>query len=176
MIFCQKHQKMKISQRVLPIDFCQKTLKNEDFVKDTPYEFLLKSTKTWKISKCVLPYYEFCHKTFRFQPEPFLNIGAVLKIWPLCRNFFFVVCFFLLHKPEAFFHANRCHELSHSPIQLDALSIMKNSAVACSFTLVFCTSQSDKKSLIRHHHHQMPFFGRIIMLLLVKMKKKLDFY
>jgi len=73
---------------------------------------------------------------------------------------------FLLHKPEAFFHANRCHELSHSPIQLDALSIMKNSAFVCSFTLVFCTSQSDKKSLIRHHYHQVPFFGRIIVLFL----------
>ena len=71
---------------------------------------------------------------------------------------------FLLHKPEAFFHANRCHELSHSLIQLDALSIMKNSAVACSFRLAFCTSQSDKKSLIRHHHHQVPFFRRIIVL------------
>ena len=47
---------------------------------------------------------------------------------------------FLLHKPEAFFHANRCHELSHLPIQLDALSIMKNSVVVCSFTVVFCTS------------------------------------
>ena len=71
---------------------------------------------------------------------------------------------FLIHKPEAFFHANRCHELSHSPIQLDTLSIMKNSAVACSFTLLLCTSQSDKKSLIRHHHHQVPFFRRIIVL------------
>ena len=68
------------------------------------------------------------------------------------------------HKPEAFFHANRCHELSHMPIQLDALLIMKNSAVACSFNLLLCTSQLDKKSLLGHHHHQVPFFRRIIVL------------
>ena len=83
-----------------------------------------------------------------------------------CWNYHWKQALFLLHKPEAFFHANCCHELSHSPIQLDALSIMKNSAVACSFTLVFCTSQSDKKSLIRHHHHQVPFLRRIIVLFL----------
>ena len=71
---------------------------------------------------------------------------------------------FLFHKPEAFFHANRCHELSHMPIQLDALLIMKNSAVACSLKLLLCNSQSNQKNLIRHHHHQVPFFRRIIML------------
>ena len=71
---------------------------------------------------------------------------------------------FLLHKPKEFFHANRCHGLSHSPIQLDTLAIMKNSAVACSFKLLFCTSESDKKSLIKHHHHQVPFLRRIIVL------------
>ena len=71
---------------------------------------------------------------------------------------------FLLHKPEAFFHANRCHELSHMPIQLDALLIMKNSAVACSLKLLLCTSQSDKKSFMKRHDHQPPFFRRKILL------------
>ena len=68
---------------------------------------------------------------------------------------------FLLQKPEAFFHANRCHEPSYSLIQFDALLIIWNSAVACSFTLLTCTSQSDKKSFMRRHHHQVPFFRRI---------------
>ena len=72
---------------------------------------------------------------------------------------------FLLQKPEAFFHANRCHEPSYSLIQFDALLIIWNSAVACSFTLLTCTSQSDKKSFMRRHHHQLPFSRRKIVLL-----------
>ena len=71
---------------------------------------------------------------------------------------------FLLQKPEAFFHANRCHEPSYSLIQFDALLIIWNSAVACSFTLLTCTSQSDKKSFMRRHYHQLPFFRRKILL------------
>ena len=71
---------------------------------------------------------------------------------------------FLLQKPEAFFHANRCHEPSYSLIQFDAQLIIWNSAVACSFTLLTCTSQSDKKSFMRRHHHQLPFFRRKIVL------------
>ena len=71
---------------------------------------------------------------------------------------------FLLQKPGAFFYANRCHEPSYSLIQFDALLIIWNSAVACSFTLLTCTSQSDKKSFMRRHHHQLPFFRRKIVL------------
>ena len=72
---------------------------------------------------------------------------------------------------------NKCHSFIYSCFKnqkhfsckslpwADTLSIMKNSAVASSFTWLICTSQSDKKSLIRHHHHQVPFFRRIIVLI-----------
>ena len=72
---------------------------------------------------------------------------------------------FLFQKPEAFFHANRCHEPSYLLIHFDALLIIWNSAVACSFTLLTCTSQSDKKSFMKRHDHQPPFFRRKILLL-----------
>ena len=71
---------------------------------------------------------------------------------------------FLFQKPEAFFHANRCHEPSYLLIHFDALLIIWNSAVACSFTLLTCTSQSDKKSFMKRHDHQPPFFRRKILL------------
>ena len=75
---------------------------------------------------------------------------------------------FLLHKPEAFFHANRCHELSHMPIQLDALLIYEE---FCSCLFVYFTSlylSIRQKRLIRHHHHQVPFLRRIIVLFQTK--------
>ena len=71
---------------------------------------------------------------------------------------------FLFQKPEAFFHANRRHEPSYLLIHFDALLIIWNSAVACSFTLLTCTSQSDKKSFMKRHDHQPPFFRRKILL------------
>ena len=75
-----------------------------------------------------------------------------------------IVSFILASETRSIFHANRCHEPSYSLIQFDALLIIRNSAVACSFTLLTCTSQSDKKSFMRRHHHQLPFFRRKVVL------------
>ena len=76
---------------------------------------------------------------------------------------------FLFQKPEAFFHTNRWHEPSYLLIHFDALLIIWNSAVACSFTLLTCTSQSDKKSFMKRHDHQLPFFRRKILLFIFKL-------
>ena len=72
---------------------------------------------------------------------------------------------FLLQKPEAFFHGNRCHEPSYSLIQLGAPLFIWNSAVACSVKLLTCTSQSDRKTFMRQHLHDLQHFWWIIWFL-----------
>ena len=102
----------------------------------------------------------FFHDSF---PPNFglLQIKFFLKLSLKIR---IILLFILASQTRSIFSCKCCHEPSHLPIQLDVLSIMKNSAIACSFTLLICISESDKKSLIRHHHHQVPFFRRIIVL------------
>ena len=135
----------------------------KNVVKNVKFSFLCSICIHWKFLKA-LSNWKFIAKNLAGRLATKCGVLQFKFYWNYHWKQALFFHLFLLHKPEAFFHANRCHELSHSPIQLDALSIMKNSAVACSFTLVFCTSQSDKKSLIRHHHHQVLFFRRIIVL------------
>ena len=89
--------------------------------------------------------------------------------WFISAKFWRIVSFILASETRSIFP---CKSLPWAVIFAHPIwrtIIIWNSAVACSFTLLTCTSQSDKKSFMRRHHHQLPFFRRKIVLFVLVM-------